>query len=107
MNISAIGSIGGGGLASIGGYASLAGLGGTSRIAGAPSSDIAGSLGSTAVLSQLIEQMNSARLSPSTKVAISDAAKNILGGESGSTGANMGELSQALIVALLMQLLEV
>lgn len=99
MTVSTIGPI------ATGGFGSLAGLGGTSRIGGASASDIAGSLGTTDVLTQLLDLINSASLSPSSKVAISDAAKGILEGDSGS--ASMGELSQALIVALMLQLLKV
>ncbi|MSQ51861.1 MAG: hypothetical protein EXR28_08230 [Betaproteobacteria bacterium] len=99
MNISAIGPMA---ASSIG---SLSGLGGASPTCGASAGGIAASLGSTDVLTQLLDLINSASLSPASKVAISDAAKVILDGDDGS--ASMGELSQALIVALLLQLLEV
>ena len=101
MTTSAIGSIG---AMSIG---SISGFGAASPIGAATSGDLAG-LGTNDLLVQLLDLINKSTLSPSSKVAISDAATGMLQGDSSSSaGASMAEMSQALIVALMLQLLKV
>ena len=101
MTTSAIGSIGS---ASIG---SISGFGAASPISAAASGDLAG-LGTNDLLVQLLDLINKSTLSPSSKVTISDAASGMLQGNSSSpAGASMAEMSQALIVALMLQLLKV
>lgn len=85
---------------------SLSRPGGISPYSGAAASGITDELGVQSVLIQLTELINQAALPPSSKVTISDAAKGMLG-DSQSANASMGELSQALIVALMLQLLDV
>lgn len=100
MTTSAIGSIG---AASIG---SISGFGTASPISAAASGDLAG-LGTNDLLVQLLDLINKSTLSPSSKVAISDAASGMLQADSSSSaGASMAEMSQALIVALMLQLLK-
>lgn len=100
MTVSAIGPVGTVGIGSI------AGLGGTSAATGIAASSMAGSTGSAEAMMQLIQLINDSTLAPSAKVAISDAAQSLISGGNGSDGASMAELSQALIVALMMQLLD-
>jgi hypothetical protein len=99
MTISAIGAVGTG-------LAPLAGLGGISTSGGIVASTLTGSSGSAEALMQLIQLINDSSLAPSAKVAISDAAESLIANDSGADTASMGELSQALIVALMLQLLE-
>ena len=102
MTTSAIGSIG---AMSIG---SISGFGSASPINAASSGDLAGSQGTNEMLMQLLDLINKSSLSPSSKVAISDAATGMLQSDSSSSnGASMADLSQALIVALMLQLLKV
>ena len=102
MTTSAIGAIG---AASIG---SISGFGAASPIGATASGNLAG-LGTNDLLVQLLDLINKSTLSPSSsKVTISDAASGMLqGNSSSSAGASMAEMSQALIVALMLQLLKV
>ena len=85
---------------------SLSGLGGASSPAAAAAGGLSASLGTQELLMQLLDLINKSTLSESSKVAISDTAKGMLGNAE-ADGPSMGELSQALIVALMLQLLEV
>ena len=88
---------------------SISGFGGASAIGAAGSGDLAG-LGTNDLLVQLLDLINKSTAAPSSTVAISDAATSALQGGTGSAstsaGASMAEISQALIVALMLQLLQ-
>ncbi|MFZ4479997.1 MAG: hypothetical protein ACOYNZ_08925 [Rhodoferax sp.] len=78
MSIAAVGAVGGLGIGSIGGM----------RVARQPS------------------PVQTASSAPSTMVELSDAAKSSGSSEGLHAGASMSELAQALIVALMLQLLQ-
>lgn len=99
MTISAIGPIG------FDATGSLAQLAGIPAALGASASGLDGSSAIADPLDRLLELINSTMLEPGTKVAISDTASTLLQADGGTSNSNMGELAQALIVALMMQLL--
>ena len=98
MTISAIGPIG------FDATGSLAQLAGIPAALGASASGLDGSSAIADPLDRLLELINSTMLEPGTKVAISDTS-TLLQADGGTSNSNMGELAQALIVALMMQLL--
>ena len=86
-------------------YGALAGLGAASQFSATAPGGLASSLGSSNSMGQLIDAVNASNLPASTKVAISDAAQTLLSGDNSQTQSSFGELAQALIIALILQML--
>ncbi len=86
-------------------YGSLAGLGAASQAGAAAPGGLASLLGSSTSTGQLIDAVNTSNLPAGTKVAISDAAQALLSGDNSQTQSSFGELAQALIIALMLQML--
>ena len=98
MASTAIGSVGG-----------FAGLGALGNLGGLTAS---GSISSGAI-SSLLTTLNAAanaggtqKLDPATQVALSEAARKLLGSDASNSDASLTDLSQALILALILQLLK-
>jgi len=86
-------------------YGSLARLGAASQVGTTAPDGLASLLGSSDSMGQLIDAVNASNLPAGTKVAISDAAQALLSGDNGQTQPSFGELAQALIIALMLQML--
>lgn len=88
------------------GYGPLAGLSSIGAADTAALGRLVSSLqGSTGSIGQFLDAVNASALSPGTKVSISDAAQALTSLDGNASDSSFGELAQALIIALILQLL--
>jgi hypothetical protein len=103
MQISALGGIGtAGGI----GAAAWADLISPGPSAAASLGQLAAGTNATTSFGQLLGALAASGLPASAQVSISEAAKTLLAMDRDSNGLSFGELAQALIVALILQLLD-
>jgi hypothetical protein len=100
MSIGAVGAIGAIGVGSLGG---LGGAAGANALMPGSMSMVQGSADGVAKSSATVQMASPA---PSTRVDISSSARSSLSGDGGQADTTMGELAQALIVALMLELLQ-
>lgn len=100
MNIGAVGAINGIGYGPLAGLSSI-GAGDTATIGRLVSS----LQGANHSMGQFLDAVNASTLPPGTKVTISDAAQALTSLNGNASDSSYGELAQALIVALILQLL--
>ncbi len=100
MSVGAIGAIGALGIGSMGGLGAAAGANALT-----PGS-MSAALGSTNGVAKSAAAVQMGSPAPSAKVDISFAAQSVQSGDSAQAGTSMGELAQALIVALMLELLQ-
>lgn len=100
MSIGAIGAIGAIGIGSLGGLGAAAGA--NALMPG----NMSTVLGAADGASKSAATVQMASPAPSTRVDISASARSSLSGDGVQTDTTMGELAQALIVALMLELLQ-
>jgi len=100
MSGGAIGAVGGIGVGSMGG------MGASGQMAMVAQSGMTGRTSAAESVAKPAATAKTAVLEPSAKVVISDAAQALRAGDGVQSGVSIGELAEALIVALLLQLLE-
>lgn len=100
MSIGAIGAIGAVGVGSLGGMGAAAGA---NALMPGSMSTVQGAADGAAKSAAAVQMAGPA---PSSKVDISETARSSLSGEGAWSDASMDELAQALIVALMLELLQ-
>lgn len=103
MSIGAVGAIGAVGVGSLGGLGGLGGAAGANALMPGSMSMVQGSADGVAKSAATVQMASPA---PSTRVDISASARSSLSGDGGQADTTMGELAQALIVALMLELLQ-